>query len=69
MLHANDIVLCAIRREVVENKLEEWIRAMEDRGLKINRRKTVFPRFNGHGNSDGNSYQSTGTEFGTSEYF
>ena len=28
---------------------------MEDRGLKINRRKTVFIRFNGDGNLDGNS--------------
>ena len=28
---------------------------MEDRGLKINRRKTVYLRFNGDGNLDGNS--------------
>ena len=28
---------------------------MEDRGLKINRRKTVYLRFNGNGNLDGNS--------------
>ncbi len=28
---------------------------MEDRGLKINRRKTVYMRFNGDGNLDGNS--------------
>ena len=40
---------------VVENKLEEWIRAMEDRGLKINRKKTVYLRFNVDGNLDGNS--------------
>ena len=28
---------------------------MEDRGLKINRKKTVYMRFNGDGNLDGNS--------------
>ena len=39
MLYADDIVLCGTRSEVVENKLEEWKRAMEDRGLKINYRK------------------------------
>ena len=40
MLYADDIVLCGTRSEVVANKLEEWRRAMEDRGLKINRKKT-----------------------------
>ena len=41
------------------------MRAMEDRGLKINRNKTVYLRFNVDGNLDGNS----GTEFGTSESY
>ena len=59
MLYADDIVLCGIRSEVVENKLEEWRRAMEDIGLKINRKKTVYLRFNvdrdlDDGNSDVN---------------
>ena len=36
MLYADDIVLCGTKSEVVEKKLEERRRAMEDRGLKIN---------------------------------
>ena len=55
MLYADDIVLCGTRREEVENKLEEWRRAMKDRGLKINIKKTVYLRLNGDGNLGGNS--------------
>ena len=54
MLYADDIVLCGTRSEVVEKKLEERIRAMEDRGLNINRKKTVYLRFNVVGNLYGN---------------
>ena len=54
MVHvADDIVLCGTRREVVENKLEEWRRAIEYRGLNINSKKTVYLRFNVDGNLDG----------------
>ena len=55
MLYADEIVLCDTRSEVVDKKLEEWRRAMEDRGLKINRKKKVYLRFNVDGNMDGNS--------------
>ena len=55
MLYAADIVLCGTRRKEEENILEEWRRAMEDRGLNINRKKTVYLRFNGDGNLYRNS--------------
>ena len=55
MLYADDIVLCGTRSEVDEKKSEEWRRAMEDRGLQINRKKTVYLRFNVDRNLDGNS--------------
>ena len=55
LIYADDIILCRTRSEVVENKPEEWRTAMEDRGLKINRNKTVYLRFNVDGNLDGNS--------------
>ena len=55
MLYADEIVLCDTRSEVVDKKLEEWRRAMEDRGLKINIKKKVYLRFNVDGNMDGDS--------------
>ena len=55
ILYDDDIVLCSTKREEVENKLEEWRRAMEDRGLEIGRKKPVCLRFNGDWNLDGNS--------------
>ena len=51
--YADGIVLCGTRSEVVENKLEEWRMAMEDIGLKIKGKKTVYLRYNVDGNLDG----------------
>ena len=42
MLFADDIVQYSTRIYHVERTLEEWRRAMEERGLKISRRKTEY---------------------------
>ena len=52
MLFADDIVLCSTRREHIERKLEERRRAMEDRVLKISRRKTEYLGCNEHQDAD-----------------
>ena len=47
MLYANDIVFIDITKERVQQKLERWRAALEDRGLKISRIKTEDMVFNG----------------------
>ena len=48
MLFTDDIVLCSTRREHVQRKLDEWRRAMEERGLEISRKKTAYVGCNEH---------------------
>ena len=48
MLFADVIVLCSTRRYHVERKREEWRRTMEERRLKISRRKTEYLGCNEH---------------------
>ena len=42
MLFADDIMICSTDREIVEAKLEQWRKALEDRGLRISRRKAEY---------------------------
>ena len=49
MFFANDIILSSSQHENVEKKLEEWRKVTEERGLKINRRKTEHLQYNKEG--------------------
>ena len=49
---ADDIVLRSTRRDHAERKLEEWRTAMDERGLKISRRKTEYLGCNEHQDAD-----------------
>ena len=52
IMFSNDIVLCSTVREYVERKLDEFRRAMEERVLKISRKKTEKLGCNEHQDAD-----------------
>ena len=47
MLFADDIVLCRQNLKELEEDLETWRNALERRGLKVSRSKTVYLKFGG----------------------
>ena len=51
MLFADDIVICKETRKEVERRLESWRYALERRGIKVSRSKTIYLCING-GNDD-----------------
>ena len=42
MLFADDVVLCGETCDEVERRLENWRKAMEDRGMRVRREKTDY---------------------------
>ncbi|KAI5733489.1 hypothetical protein M8J76_012506 [Diaphorina citri] len=45
VMFADDVVLCGERAADIERELESWSIALEEKGLKINRTKTVQLNF------------------------
>ena len=48
MMYADDVVLCAETKVELEQKLEAWRRALEERGIKISRKMTEFLKLGPH---------------------
>ena len=47
MMFADDVVLCARGKYVLELELEQWREALEKRGVKVSRAKTEYMCLNG----------------------
>ena len=41
-MFADDVVLCSETREEVEGEIENWRKALEDRGMRVNQKKTEY---------------------------
>ena len=48
MMYTDDVVLCAETKVELEQRLEAWRRALEERGMKISRKKTEFLKLGPH---------------------
>ena len=48
MMYADDVVLCAETKVELEQRLEAWRRALEERGMKISRKKIKFLKLGPH---------------------
>ena len=47
MMFADDVVLCAREKDVLELELEQWREALEKRGMKVSIAKTAYMCLNG----------------------
>ena len=47
MMFADDVVLCAREKDVLELELEQWREALEKRGMKVSRAKPEYMCLNG----------------------
>ena len=46
-MFADDVVLCAREKYLLELELEQWTEALEKRGMKVSRKKTEYICLNG----------------------
>ena len=47
MMFADDVVLCATEKDILELELEQWSEAMEKRGVEVSRAQTEYMCLNG----------------------
>ena len=53
MMFADNVVICAERQKEVEERLERWRRALEDREMRISRKKTEYLCVGGRDDDEG----------------
>ena len=69
MMFADDIVICSVSKEQVEEKLESWRYALERRGMKVNRRKTEYMCVNERQDNSSGTVKMQGEEVAKVEDF